>query len=758
MNQDWSKVQEIFDEAWALDSEARRTLLARRCGADSDLRAEVDRMLEAFDQEKRAGQVRTPTNARGNQFGVWQTGELLGRGGMAEVYLAHRVDGQHEQRAALKVMSPYFATDEFIDRFRRERQMLARLEHPNIARLLDGGVSKDGEPYLVMEYIEGQRLDEYCDNHGLPIAERAKLMQRLCLAVESAHHNLILHRDIKPSNVLVTADGVIKLLDFGAARELDNKNVETHAPLTPAYASPEQLRDEPVNTLSDVYGLGATLYRLLAGVPPFGEGDKISFSLFRTVLEDDPPPPSASPAISPAARRELRGDLDNIVRKAMDKDPARRYASAERLGADLGRWLESRPVEARPRTWSYRAECFVKRNRWGVAFGMALLLTLIVGIAAIAWQVRQVQLEASRNARLTAFLTRVMGLRYDAESSPMRAHGRATRMVDVIRYAGERLDSAMAGQPQVEARLDADIGHALAELNYFDEAERSLHRGLQLADPRKDPVLAGELTGYLARTHFLEGSVVSTEKEFDEALRLIRMKPSPSTAAVEQLLLLNLVPVREFRAGLTPEVVSMIERAEVLGKQIGENSPAYALALQVRGDLRLDQGKIQDAENDVRRAMVIQESMSVVPLEHIQSMAVLSSIRATQGNFDEAARLLREASATAEEVLGRGSLDYQVIHTSLAELSLFQRDYQSAADQLAAIDREIAHLLPKALWLRVQAICPLAAALIKLNRWDEARTELQQAQTMVQQDPGADSPLGKQVTHLLQTVDKQSHK
>jgi serine/threonine protein kinase len=176
-----------------------------------ELLAEVERMLQAFDEERHAN-VQTAGISRNHQFGIWQTGELLGRGGMAEVYLAHRVDGQHEQRAAVKVMSRYFTTPEYIDRFRRERQLLARLEHPNVARLLDGGVSQDGEPYLVMEYIEGQRLNAYCDSKGLPIVERVKLMQRLCLAVESAHRNLILHRDIKPSNVLATADGIVKLL------------------------------------------------------------------------------------------------------------------------------------------------------------------------------------------------------------------------------------------------------------------------------------------------------------------------------------------------------------------------------------------------------------------------------------------------------------------------------------------------------------------------------------------------------------------
>ena len=258
--EDWSRLQEIFDEAWPMDEGLGGDPSSpQRRGSNEELRAEVERMLQAFDEESRAT-AKPAVTSHGGRFGVWQTAELLGRGGMAEVYLARRVDGQIEQRVwPLKVMSPYLATAEYIQRFRRERQLLARLEHPNIARLLDGGVSQDGAPYMVMEYVDGRRLDEYCDSEGLAIRERLQLMQSLCLAVESAHQNLILHRDIKPSNVLVTATGVVKLLDFGTARELDSGTLETRAPLTPAYASPEQLHGDPVTTQSDGYGLGATL-------------------------------------------------------------------------------------------------------------------------------------------------------------------------------------------------------------------------------------------------------------------------------------------------------------------------------------------------------------------------------------------------------------------------------------------------------------------------------------------------------------------
>jgi tetratricopeptide (TPR) repeat protein len=472
----------------------------------------------------------------------------------------------------------------------------------------------------------------------------------------------------------------------------------------------------------------------------------------RNVLDVEPPLPSASEMIAPAVRRELQGDLDNIVRKAMEKDPARRYSSAERLSADLGRWLEKRPIEARPRTWSYRAERFVKRNRLGVALAAALLLTLLGAVAAIAWQVRHEQETARYNARLTEFLTRVMGLRYDGESSPMRAHGRATRMVDVIRYAGDRLNSEMADQPRLQGRLDADMGHALAELGYFADAERSLQRGLHMTDPKNDPALAGELLGYLARNHFLEGQILATEKDFDEALRLIRLSGPAAPKGVEQLLLLNLEPVRELTKGETPEAESMIERAVELGRQMGEQTPAYAISLQARVSLRLGQGRVADAESDAMRALKIQEAMAVVPLEHAQSLGELAVVRAMQGKRDEALQLVDRALVIIESTLGRGSLNFQLLRISHAELIALKGDLKKAVKEFAEVDAETARELPKAKWIRARALSSLGSGLLKMGRKDEGRSTLEKGLELAREDPGPQSPLAARLTAQLKKV------
>jgi eukaryotic-like serine/threonine-protein kinase len=300
MKQQWEDLRALFDAALPLPPGERAQLLEERCGGDSRFRRELEKLLHAHDEGEAAAARRALGRRR---FGVWETIQLVGRGGTAEVHLAQRVDGRHEQRAALKVMTRSLLSPDYMDRFRRERETLVRLEHPNIARLYDGGMSGSGEPYLVLEYVDGVRLDDYCDDRSLPAAERLRLFLALCSAVECAHRNLILHRDIKPGNVLVTREGVLKLVDFGTA------------PLTPSFASPEQLRGDPVTTASDVYGLGMTLDKLLAG-------------------------PSAQ-------RKELKGDLDAIILKAIERDPARRYASVPHLAEDIVRHLEKRPVQAR---------------------------------------------------------------------------------------------------------------------------------------------------------------------------------------------------------------------------------------------------------------------------------------------------------------------------------------------------------------------------------------------------------------------------
>ncbi len=388
MNDYWSRLEDLFDELCTLDEETSRRILDQRCDGDTKLRSDAERMLRAHREEGAANRE-ARAEAAGRRFGHWQTVRLLARGGMGEVWLARRADGQHEQQAALKILSPYLAAADSVHRFRRERELLARLEHPNIARLLDGGMSAQGEPYLVMEYVEGVRLDLYCDNQRLPIRERLQLFLKVCGAVNAAHQYFVVHRDLKPGNILVNAEGEPKLLDFGIAKLIDAEAGLEHTAtanvfLTPMYASPEILRGQPASVASDIYSLGVVLYELLAGRRPFDAAKLSPAALMEAVTERDVPRPSAVAEKERGAA--LAGDLDAIALKALAQNPEERYASAAQLAEDIRRHLNGQPVEAVRATWGYVTRKFIRRNRLAVSAAAVLLVSLGAGIGGTLWQ------------------------------------------------------------------------------------------------------------------------------------------------------------------------------------------------------------------------------------------------------------------------------------------------------------------------------------------------------------------------------------
>lgn len=413
MNDDWGQLQDLFEEVCLLDEDSRRAILDQRCHGNERLRTEAERMVHAYREEREANAQSREASA-GRRFGVWQTTRLIARGGMGEVWLARRADGQHEQKTALKILSPYLAAPDSLHRFRRERELLARVEHPNIARLLDGGMSGQGEPYLVMEYVEGVRLDRYCNERRLSVRQRLQLFLKVCAAVNAAHQYLVVHRDLKPSNILVTSDGEPKLLDFGIAKLIDveaglEQTATANLFLTPMYAGPEILRGQPATVASDIYSLGVVLYELLAGRRPFDASKLSPVALLEAVTQEDAPRPSvaaASESGDVAAQRgttadklhaALDGDLDSIVLKALAKNPEERYASAAQLADDIRRHLEGQPVTAVQSTWIYVARKFVRRNGLAVSAAAVVLLSLTAGIAGTLWQAH-IAREERRNA------------------------------------------------------------------------------------------------------------------------------------------------------------------------------------------------------------------------------------------------------------------------------------------------------------------------------------------------------------------------
>src|ERR1700730_13812532 len=390
----WARVKELFEAAVDLDSNQRASLLDKECGGDEPLRGKIESFLKSDEQTD--GFIEQPAFAiphdlfpdnveesfAGRQFGAYQIIREIGRGGLGAVYLAARADDEYRKQVAIKVIRRGLDTEDILRRFRTERQILAQLDHPNIARLIDGGTTDDGLPYLVMEYVSGEPINAYCNANALLTTERLRLFRKVCAAVTYAHQNLIIHRDLKPSNILVTQEGEPQLLDFGIAKLLSTadewftQTIPALRVMTPEYASPEQVKGDKIMTTSDVYSLGVLLYELLTGQRPYRLKTRAPEEIARAITDQEPERPSTavtrvsnSPQSDPSRTggfrnpKSLRGDLDNIVLKAMRKEPARRYASVGQFSEDIRRHLTGLPVVARKDTVSYRAGKFVSRHR-----------------------------------------------------------------------------------------------------------------------------------------------------------------------------------------------------------------------------------------------------------------------------------------------------------------------------------------------------------------------------------------------------------
>ena len=411
----------VLAEALELDTGPQREFLDEACAHDADLRAQVDILLaHKVDTGDDAMEACVADAARfrmdaddqratriGNRIGVYRIVRELGHGGMGTVFLAERDDEHYHQQVAIKLINPGLGGETIRRRFRNEMQILADLNHPNIARLLDGGETADGVPYLVMEYVEGSPINRYCKEHNLSTEQTLRLFCTVCDAVQYAHQHLVIHRDIKPGNVLVTREGFPKLVDFGIAKLLDHGRSVSEATatvmpfMTPEYASPEQVRGLSVTTTTDIYSLGVVLYELLSGRLPYRLKSRVPHELAQAICDQEPERPSTTTVAVPASkpRKRLAGDLDNIVMMAMRKEPQRRYATAQQFAEDIQRHLNGLPVRARQDTFTYRAGKFIRRRKFAVAAAALIVVTLLVGIIATAWQARVARAERARAER-----------------------------------------------------------------------------------------------------------------------------------------------------------------------------------------------------------------------------------------------------------------------------------------------------------------------------------------------------------------------
>lgn len=682
--------QDIAQRARDLGPRERQAFVEQQCGADADLASQVLALLDQSDSAAQYWQGGeddhdwAPASLIGARLGQYQLTQLLGSGGMGEVYLATRIDREFEQQVAIKLVRGNVLTDDVRARLRTERQILASLRHPNIATLFDGGTAPDGTPYLVMEYIEGVPIDSWCDRQQLSIEQRLQLFCKVCAAVQCAHQSLIVHRDLKPNNILVTAAGEPKLLDFGIAKLLDAQfsprtvTVTHHEfrVMTPAHASPEQVRGEPITTASDIYVLGVLLYELLSGKRPFVLPYNCRLAdVERLVCNSTPIPPSSmatrtvkeSPALmhdlaqlrqtSPQKlARRLQGDLDNIVLMALRKEPSRRYASAAQFAEDIQHWLHGRPVLATKDSWTYRCNKFVRRHTLAVASAATIVL-LLAGFSAVTWlQARDiarqrdaVAMERTRAEQVSSFLVELFEL-----SDPSQSRGNELKARELLDVGARRIDGNLESQPATRAMLLGTIGKVYGSLGLYKEAADSLTRSLQtrreLYGDRHDDVAASRLA--LADVLISQGELDAAGQELTQALAM--QQQLHGAQSVEQAPVLRLMGRLALERGEYPQAEQHMRAAIALyDRHDMQNSLDKASVMSDLGKALADQYQEARAEPLYRAALAIETASLGDDHPRVAELKNrLADALEGQGRYDDAAPIFRDAVDVKRRVLG----------------------------------------------------------------------------------------------------------
>ena len=684
----WEQIEAVFFGALERGGPERTAFLEVAFARRPDLREDVEGMLAAHEADEqlqiearfvRDEDAEGDPDVLNSHVGPYRLVRVLGEGGMGTVFLAERDDAQYRQEVALKLIRAGRHSSEAITRFRAERQILARLQHPNISRLLDGGRTEEGRPYLVMEYVEGTPITRYCDDRHLSIRERLRLFETVVRTVQFAHQNLVVHRDLKPTNILVTEEGEVRLLDFGIAKLLNSDTAELSVAetrpdvrvMTPEYAAPEQVRGEAITTATDVYALGVLLYELLTGHRPYHLAEQRQSEVERIICEHTPTRPSSVVAnveeivrpdgelqrITPEhvstqratgverLRRALAGDLDNIVMMALAKEPERRYAAAQQLAEDVARYLDGRIVIARKDTLGYRTAKFVRRHRAGVAVAAAFVLILIGFTAVTVWQAGRVALErdVARAERDRAELAQqkaeaVSEFLMDlfAASDPSEAAGDTITARELLQRGVERVD-ALAGQPDVQAEMLGVVGQVYRKLGQYDRSEALLTEALTRWRKLDDPAA-------LARS-------------------------------------LNHMALLQLDLGRQSEAESLISEGYALRRGL-YSGPHLDLAESYHNlaGLAHEQGDLPRADSLFRLALAMR--IELLGADHpltIRSMRVLAGTLDRMGRFDEAEPMMREVLAMLRQRYGTVHPDVAAALNGLALLLKKRGDLAASA-------------------------------------------------------------------------------
>jgi tetratricopeptide (TPR) repeat protein/tRNA A-37 threonylcarbamoyl transferase component Bud32 len=665
----WQRVKQLLDVALDLEDWKRETFVIKECSGDTTLSSEVLDLLagaaaaDHFIEEPAARLLAASEQrlAAGHRLGPYRVLREIGHGGMGSVYLAERDDAEYEKRVAIKVVRRGMDSEEIVRRFRQERQILANLAHPNIAALLDGGTTSDGLSYFVMEYVEGTPVDQYCRAFALPQRARLELFLTICSAVHFAHQNLVVHRDLKPANILVTAAGVPKLLDFGIAKLLQAEQPLSTSVLqpglllmTPEYASPEQRRGGQITTATDVYGLGLLLHLLLLGRLPQRDA-RAAPAAPATASGGSPAKPADDGApcepISARTWAVLRGDLGNIVAKALREEPARRYASAQALAEDVSRHLEGMPVAARPDTWGYRAGKFVRRHRAGVSIASLLLLMILAFGATVTVLLGRSVRQQRRAEHVSAFLEDLFAI-----PDPGKSRGETISAREILDRGKGRIVAGLREDPETRAALMETMGRVYANLGLYEPAMQLTRKAVQLrraALGNNDPKLAESLHS-LANLLRKTGAAAAAEPYLREAVAIQRRHAIGDDPELARGLN-NLATFLEDR-GETAEAERLYREALAMKRRIYGNEHAdVAMALNNLAELLQNKGDLTAAEPLFREALAIYRRRFGDPHPAIaMTLNNLATLREDRGDLTEAERLQRETLAMRRRLFGDG--------------------------------------------------------------------------------------------------------
>jgi eukaryotic-like serine/threonine-protein kinase len=771
----WHEMDRLFAEALERPLAERPAFLDEICAGDPDLRRELERLLAADDEaaaflERPAGELlglALDDREEGGQLGPYRLLRRIGGGGMGTVYLARREDEQYQRDVAIKILRSGLASTEALHRFLAERQILARLEHPNIARLYDGGCTEDGRPYLVMELIEGTPVDEYCDRNRLTVDQRLDLFRRICAAVQYAHQNLLVHRDLKPGNILVTAEGEPKLLDFGIAKRLarektvDSRMTQTGLRmLTPSYASPEQVKGGAITTASDVYALGVLLYELLAGRSPY-ETTGAPYEIERAICEKQPERPSAAlfragaPTAEqiaqdrntrpPVLRRRLQGDLDNIILMALRKEPQRRYESVAHLSRDVERHLKDLPVHARPDTALYRTRKFLRRRRATVA--AAAVAALLAGgfVTSVVAQGRRIERERDKAEYALSFLVETF-----QQADPYQAQGERLTAKQILDQGAERISRELADQPDVQAAVMDAIGEVDRSLGRYAEAQPLLERSLELR--RKlyglQSLPVAESLDHLSGLAADRLDLATAEKLLRRSLAMRRRLLGDGDVEVAKTL--NQLGELLVTKGAPAVEIERIQQEALAIAREAEDPAAVAQSILHLARAKQAAGSYDEAEKLFRQGLDLERRvLKPGDPELYREQTAFGEILINMGKPVEAEKMLRESLAAQRRILGSNHPDVAVTLGNLA-MAVYERGSFAEAETL---NREVLALVRThygpSHWLVPAVLGNLAAALQSQEKVAEAIPFFEEALAVRRRTLGEGHPLVAQALLLL---------